>query len=124
MRRVSLTMLASALVAHALLSDEAVRSDGRVAQGTLHLEKAGKLLFTSAPPRETISPEQLAEVRFVTEVPIFRGSPGHLVHLPDGQRIAGEFLGLVKDQLLLRTVWAERLSVPRSAAVALTHLPG
>ncbi len=124
MRAVGSILLASVLCALALHADEAVRSDGRTAQGTLRLEKTGKLLFTPATALKAIAPEELSEVRFDTEGPLFRGAPSHLLHLPNDQQITGVFLGLQENQLLLRTAWAERLSVPRSAAIALTHLPG
>jgi hypothetical protein len=124
MRSVTLLLIATALLASALPADEAVRSDGRTERGTLRLEKSGQLFFTPAAARKLISREELSEVRFDNKSPVFRGAPGHLLQLPDGQQIAGVFLGLEKDQLLLRTAWAERLSVPRTAASALTHLPG
>jgi hypothetical protein len=124
MRAVSLVLVASALFAAALKADEAVRSDGRTAHGTLRLEKTGKLLFTPSTTFKAIALDELSEIRFDTEALLFRGAPGHLLHLPNDQQIGGVFLGLEKDQLLLRTAWAERLSVQRSAAIALTHLPG
>jgi hypothetical protein len=101
-----------------------VRSDGRTTHGTLRLEKTGKLLFTPTTALKAIARDDLSEVRFDTESPIFRAAPGCLLYLTNGQQIAGVFLGLEKDHLLFHTAWADRLSVPRRGAVALTHLPG
>jgi hypothetical protein len=124
MRPFTPVLFATTLIVSGLPADEAVRSDGRTAQGTLRLEKSGKLLFTPAAARESIASGELTEIRFEADSPVFRGAPGHLVRLPDGQQFTGVFLGLEKDHLLLRTAWAERFAVPRSAVVAVTHLPG
>jgi hypothetical protein len=44
--------------------------------------------------------------------------------LPGGQQVTGLLLGLDHDRLRLRTAWAEELTIPRPAVVAVRQLPG
>jgi hypothetical protein len=121
--------IGSAVVVVALLlgmvrADEAVQRDGRALKGALSLEKTGKLQITTA-DRRVADLEDGAEVRLDGgPPPIFRGAPGKLLRLTNGQSISGVFVGLEKNNLIFETAWADRLAVPRSAVVALTHQPG
>ena len=46
------------------------------------------------------------------------------VHLLDGQQLTGVLLSLDRDNVKLRTAWADRLTLPRSAVASIAHLPG
>jgi hypothetical protein len=125
MRCVLRVLIVSALAAAMVRADEAVRRDGRTALGTLTLEKTGKLHFTPATGQQALSPDQLTEIRFPSGPgPVFRGAPVKVLKLHGDQHLTGVFLGLEKDRFLFRTAWTERLTVSRTAAVGLTHLPG
>jgi hypothetical protein len=124
MGRVAVALVACSLAAALLRADEAVRPDGRLVPGELSLEKTGKLHFTPAARGEALAAADLAEIRLGGQVPPFRAAPGKVLHLSGGEHLTGVFLGMEKDHLLLRTAWAERLSVPPGAAASLTHLPG
>jgi hypothetical protein len=55
---------------------------------------------------------------------LFRGGGGRRVHLWDGERISGQILELNKDTVRLRTAWAARLELPRTAVSSIEPLPG
>ena len=55
---------------------------------------------------------------------LFRAGGGRRVHLWDGERISGQVLELNKDTLRLRTAWAARLELPRTAVASIEPLPG
>jgi hypothetical protein len=54
----------------------------------------------------------------------FRAGGGRRVFLRDGERISGQILDLNKDALRLRTAWAARLELPRTAVASIEPLPG
>ncbi len=70
-------------------------------------------------------PESIAYIRFtaVAAEP-FRAGFVRRVLLPDGQQVTGRLLTADGDVLSLRTAWAGRVDVPRSAVVALRQPPG
>jgi hypothetical protein len=116
--------LVAGLLLPSLRADEASFKDGRRLAGALRLGKTGRLLFS---PRKgaSVPLADLAEVRLTpTPSPPLRLTGARRVRLTDGQQLTGGFLGLQKKSLVLRTAWADKVSVPRAAVAALTHLPG
>src|SRR5437660_4264071 len=118
-------VIAGALSLAPLFADEAITKDGRrVVSGGLRLDKTGRLLF--APKKGASLPlADLAHVRLApAPAPPFRIGAARRVRLTDGQQFTGAFLGLEKQSLVLRTAWADKARIPRSAVAALTPLPG
>jgi hypothetical protein len=104
-------------------ADEAQCADGRRVSGTLVLEK-DRLHFRSV-QGEAIPITEITRVRLDRGMPTpFRIGDGRRVHLRDGQRITGRILGLSEDTLTLRTAWADRIRLPRSAVASIDPLPG
>jgi hypothetical protein len=104
-------------------AEQAWRTDGRRISGALTWDK-GRLHFTSAKGME-IPFADITRIRFAARTPPpFRIGGGRRVRLRDGQRITGQFLGLDKDTLRLRTAWAARIELPRAAVASLDPLPG
>lgn len=103
-------------------ADEAVRPDGRRLRGTLQLEKSG--LFFQPASGGRISLGDLRKVRLEGFPAPFRATPVHVLRLAGDEQLTGVFVGLERDNLVLRTAWADRLLVPRLGTIALTHLPG
>lgn len=104
-------------------AEEAWRTDGRHIRGALTLDK-GQLHFTSMDGTE-VPFADITRIRFAERTPPpFRIGGGRRVRLRDGQQITGQFLGLDKDTLRLRTAWAARIDLPRAAVVSLAALPG
>jgi hypothetical protein len=102
---------------------EAWRSDGRRLRGNLTFD-AGQLRFQ---PTEgaALAPADLTRIRFSDSAASpFRAGGGRRVHLWNGERITGQILELNKDTLRLRTAWAARLELPRSAVASIEPLPG
>jgi hypothetical protein len=107
------------------VADEARDGDGRRTSGTLTLDAAGRLQFTPAGQDKPAPPDGVDMVLFKPAAPApFRIGFVRRVLLDDGQRISGRLLGVDKDAVCLRTAWAERVTVPRAAAVALLHPAG
>src|SRR5262245_11573787 len=125
--RVLLTLaIASAALAAAPAprADEIVLTDGRRVPGTVTLEETGRLRFAAA-DRSAVAADRVQHVRFAlaTAAP-FRAGVVHQVQLPGGQRLGGELLGLDDKELVLRTPWRDRLSIPRGAVIGVASLPG
>jgi hypothetical protein len=111
------------LIAPSRAAEEAWRIDGRHLRGTLTLDR-GELHFKPSEGAETPL-AKFTRVRFADKTPPpFRAGGGRRVRLRDGQIITGQFLGLDKDALTLRTAWAARLALPRAAAASIDPLPG
>ncbi|HWG43702.1 MAG TPA: hypothetical protein VN688_13020, partial [Gemmataceae bacterium] len=111
------------LVASLPATEQALRTDGRRIGGTVTLDK-GRLHFTPT-AGAAIPLADLARIRFAGKTPPpFRAGGGRRVVLRDGQRITGQFLGLDKDTLILRTAWSARVEVPRAAVASIEPLPG
>lgn len=115
-------VLACSLLAQA---EEVILTNGKRAAGTLELDDKGRLRFTPAGQSAALSFSEVQQVRFSSEA-TFQRRPAtvHQVHLPDGQRITGEFIELNEKELKLRPLGRDPISFPRSAVVAVTHPPG
>ena len=121
----SAVLAAACLAAPLLHGEEARRTDGRRVPGSLTLGANGRLSFTPRGGRAPVPAEEFARVRFGPATPApFRVGAGHRVRLHDGQQLTGQFLGLDKEGLALRTAWSEKVVLPRGAAAALSGLPG
>ena len=106
-------------------AQEAVNADGRARPGVLAVDDAGRLRFTPQGQAQPLSPESVVSIRFpIAAAEPFRAGFVRRVLLPDGQQITGRLLTADGDALALRTAWAGRVDVPRSAAVALRQPPG
>jgi hypothetical protein len=107
------------------LADDAVLTDGRTVHGHLALTDAGRLAFTPTGQKSPIPIEQIGPVRLANPAPApWRVPAVQRVALADGQGLTGEFLGLDAQNVSLRTAWADRLTIPRRAVLAVTHAPG
>src|SRR5690242_3702328 len=104
-------------------ADEAWRTDGQRLHGTLTLD-GGQLHFKPTDGGD-LTLAAIKRFRF-TDKPLspFRVGAGRRVLLRDGQRISGQIRNLSKETLSLRTAWAARLELPRTAVVAIDSLPG
>lgn len=121
-----LLLLAGAfvLVAATAPADEAVLRDGRRLSGKLSLDQR-RWSFVPAGKSEPVPAESLSQVRLesVPASPLRAGSV-HRVFLRDGQALTAGLLDLDDKTLTLRTAWASRVSLPRSAVASVTQLPG
>jgi hypothetical protein len=118
MRALLTLAVASAALAAPTCSraDDLILADGRRLPGMVRLDDGGRLHFSA---------DRVQYVRFSPAPPgPFRAGVTHLVHLPRGQRLSGELLGLGDKELLLRTPWRDRLAVPRGAVVGVSGWPG
>ena len=105
-------------------AEEARLPDGRRMTGTLTL-KAGRLSFTPVAGGATVPIKDVAAVQLNAPPPApFRTGFARRAVLRDGERFTGELLGLNGGGLSLRTAWAGKLTLPRSALASLTPLPG
>jgi hypothetical protein len=95
--------------------------DGTRLPGTLELT-AGRLLFRT--PGRALNLEQVDSVRSHAATPPSHALRPRHVELWEGQWLAGDFTALDERQLVLSSPWAGRLTIPRAAVTALTHLPG
>jgi hypothetical protein len=105
-------------------ADEALLPAGRRVPGTLSLDRSGRLRFTPEGRREGLPAEDFRAVRLPARPPPFRVAGGLRLHLAGGGHLTGQLLACDDKALTLRTPWADKLTVPRPAAAALTHLPG
>lgn len=124
--RVLPLVAATCLVPIALFAraDEALMPDGSRVKGVLELDARGRLRL-AVPGRPALSLDQVQQVRLTeTELPAWRAATVHRIVLPSGQHLTAELIELNDKELHLRTAWAQRLSVPRSAVVAVVHPPG
>jgi hypothetical protein len=107
------------------VADEAVRANGLRVQGTLALNKSGRLHFT---PTKKDAPLPLAEIQHIrfanADVPPLRFGTPHRVVFHRNQQLTGELLGLDDESLRLRTFWSDQARLSRRAIAAVTHLPG
>jgi hypothetical protein len=112
-----------ALVSPLSAAEEAWCVDGRRVGGALTLEQ-GRLHFHSKDGEE-LPLADLTRIRFAEKTaPPFRAGGGRRLRLRDGELITGQFLGLNKDTVSLRTAWAARVELPRSAVMSVDPLPG
>jgi hypothetical protein len=119
----ALLTLAVALVVLPARADDITLTDGRRLPGAVRLDNSGRLRFSDG--RSVLAADRVQHVRLTAaSPPPFRSGVTHLVRLPGGQRLSGELLGLGEKELLLRTPWRDRLSVPRGALVGVTNVPG
>jgi hypothetical protein len=109
----------------ATAADDAVDADGRATPGVFALDDAGRPHFVPKGQMQPLPLKAIAYIRFsdVASEP-FRAGFIRRVLLPDGQRITGRLQDAKGDALAVQTVWAGRLDVPRSAAVALRQPAG
>ena len=114
--------IALVLVAVRAPADEVVRK-GEVVRGTLVLN-AGRLELHGADGKVSAGGAGLGRVTLASANKTFPAGPGHVVALSAEERITGVFLGMEKDRIALRTVWADRVLVPKAGLVSLMHLPG
>src|SRR5262249_26959890 len=115
---------AGLLPAARLRADELILQGGKRLPGTLELDGKGRLRF--APTGQAV-PSSLTglDIRLTpASLPTRLAATAHRVILPHDQHLTGELLHLNEKELTLRTAWSDRLSIPRSAVVAVTHLPG
>src|SRR5262245_38673388 len=121
-----LLLLAGAfvLVATTAPADEAVLRDGRRLSGKFSLDQH-RWSFVPAGRSEPVPAASLSQVRLeaVPASPLRAGSV-HRVFLRDGQALTAGLLDLDDKTLTLRTAWASRVSLPRSAVASVTQLPG
>ncbi|HXG12509.1 MAG TPA: hypothetical protein VNK04_22325 [Gemmataceae bacterium] len=125
---VSLSALAVALTgppdAGRAGADELTLPDGSRRLGRLEMDGKGRLRF--AAPGQPV-PASLADldIRLAPgQLAPWHAAMTHRVTLRGEQHLTGELLELNEKELKLRTPWADRLSVPRRAVVALAHPPG
>jgi hypothetical protein len=105
-------------------ADEAVLPDGERRPGVLTFA-GGRLHFQPAGSQAPLALADLHAVRFAAgPLPPLLAARVHRVVLPHGQILTGQLLGLDRERLRLRTVWAEDLTVPRPAVAAVLQLPG
>jgi len=104
--------------------DEAILRDGRRLPGTLSRgDKQWQFLPTGK--SEALPLAALQSVRLETRSAApFRAAVVHRVTLRDGEGLTGVLLGLDDRALLLRTAWADKVSLPRAAVAAVTQQPG
>jgi hypothetical protein len=104
-------------------AEQAWRGNGQRVGGALTLND-GRLHF-HANDGEEVPLADVTRIRFAetTESP-FRAGGVRRLRLHDGEHITGQFLGLNKDTVGLRTAWATRIELPRSAVVSIDPLPG
>jgi hypothetical protein len=104
------------------LADDALLMDGRTVHGHLALTGAGRLSFAPTGQNSPIPFEQIGAVRSTIPAPApWRVPAVQRFALTDGQSLTGEFLGLDAQNVSLRTAWADRLTIPRRAVLAVTH---
>lgn len=106
-------------------ADEAVLPNGQRVRGELTSDGQGRLLFQSFGQQLPLPLARLHHVCFPLQrlAPLRAGAPFQVV-LCDDQHLTGELLELGKEQVKLRTVWREALTIPRSAAAAVKQAPG
>jgi hypothetical protein len=127
MRRFLILLIAllGPLLPKAPSAEEARLTDGRRVSGALTLDKNGQLRFAVTGQAEAVLNERIDLVRFPeAPCPPFRAAGNLRVVLRDGQTLTGPILALDRGTLQMRTAWANRLRVPRSAVASLTQLPG
>lgn len=109
----------------ACAGDEAIRFDGRRVAGTLHADDDGRLHFTAKDSQTAVALDGVQHIRFPDAAPD-RASCGapFRVQLASGQFVTGELLELDEQSLKVRSLWSNRVQLPRRAVVALTHPPG
>ncbi len=104
---------------------EVVDADGRASPGAVAVDDAGRIRFTPTGQAQPLPPESIAYIRFpAAAAEPFRAGFVRRVLLADGQQITARLLAADGDALSLRTAWAGRVDVPRSAVVALRQPPG
>jgi hypothetical protein len=105
-------------------AEDAVWPDGSHRPGVLTFS-SGRLQFQPDGSTAALPLADLHAVRCITGPlsPLLAGRV-HRVLLPHGQLLTGQILDLDEQRLRLRTVWADRLSIPRGAVTAVTQLPG
>jgi hypothetical protein len=105
-------------------ADEAILRDGRRLRGQLRLEDQ-RWRFLPAGASEPVSPASLSQVRLEpAALPPLRAGAVHRVTLRDGQSLTAGLVDLDGKSLTLRTAWADKVSLPRSAVASVTQLPG
>jgi hypothetical protein len=91
----------------------------------LSLDSRGHLRFTPEKQIDSLPVKSFAHVRFPAGQPsALRAALLVQVSLHDGQRLTGQLLDLDEQGLTLRTVWSEKIALPRPAVAAVTHFPG
>src|SRR5437588_558899 len=105
-------------------ADEAVLRDGRKVAGRLTLAGT-RWQFHPAGKGEPLAPSVLQHVRLEAgfSAPLHDGLPLR-VELRGGQWLTGGLSEVGGKNVLLKTAWAESLTVPRTAVAALCHPPG
>jgi hypothetical protein len=122
-------VLWASLAGSPAFADEALARDGRRFAGSLVLAPDGRLQFT-LPAGDPLPALTLVRIRTpvadapASPPPPLRIAGGWRFLLLGGQQLTGELLGLDAQTLRLRTAWARRLELPRSAVLGVTTLPG
>ncbi len=108
-----------------LCAEEAIRADGKIVRGSLHLERGGLLAFVSDKGETPIPLRDLRAVRFPQKrlLPLHTARM-HRITLPGSQSITGQILSLEGKNLTVRTAWGATLAIPRSALDSIGPLPG
>jgi hypothetical protein len=92
--------------------------------GSLGLAPDGRLQLTPS-AGDPLPASAIDRVRLpASPPPPFRIAGGWRFLLHGGQQLTGDLLGLDEQTLRLRTAWARRLELPRSAVLGMTTLPG
>jgi hypothetical protein len=111
------------LTASAVRADVANLADGKTVQGKLRLQDGR--LFLVTPAHKTFRLDQAPSVHLPADrVTPLRAAVVHRLTLADGGRLTGELLGLDKEIIRFRPAWTGPLTIPRSAAISITQLPG
>ncbi len=104
-------------------AEEAWLGNGQRVEGSLTLND-GQLHFR-AKHGEEVPLAGVTRIRFAqTTTTPFRAGGGRRVRLHGGEQITGQLLALTKDSVSLRTTWAPKVELPRSAVVSVDPLPG
>jgi hypothetical protein len=104
-------------------AEQAWRGNGQRVGGALTLND-GRLHFR-AKNGEEVPLADVIRIRFVeTTATPFRVGGGRRLRLHGGEHITGQFLGLNKDTVSLRTAWAAKVELPRTAVESIDPLPG
>jgi hypothetical protein len=106
-------------------ADIAVLPTGEKVNGSLGQSPSGHVSFMRSDKKTELLPQQIEYVRF-SDRPVspLRAAALHRITLRDGQQFTGDFQGLDQREVHFRTAWKDRLTLARSAVLAIEQAPG